>query len=181
MRHTFKEFIDRYYMLSEGLVRSQLDTHELKNAAVKIAKSLLGNADWQIGKTKIFLKVGLKALKARPFLAHAQKYWSLALEKELYSVCKFKLTFFFFVNWLKIFLCPSISGQPSLIRCRSAKVDSAFRPSEVDGVTRWLVLLNYRKPLRVSVGLGGMVLGGEWDLNHRPSSGFYRLRYQDVL
>ncbi|XP_029197955.2 unconventional myosin-VIIa-like [Acropora muricata] len=56
MRHTFKEFIDRYYMLSEGLVRSQLDTHGIKNAAVKIAKSLLGNSDWQIGKTKIFLK-----------------------------------------------------------------------------------------------------------------------------
>lgn len=58
MRHTFKEFIDRYYMLNEGLVRSRLDTHGMKDAAVKIAKSLLGNSDWQIGKTKIFLKVG---------------------------------------------------------------------------------------------------------------------------
>lgn len=63
MRHTFKEFIDRYYMLSEGLVRSQLDTHGMKNAAVKIAKSLLGNSDWQIGKTKIFLKVGYENAK----------------------------------------------------------------------------------------------------------------------
>ena len=61
------------------------------------------------------------------------------------------------MNWLKIFLFSRISGQPSLIRCRSAKDDSASRPSEVGGVTRWLVLLNYHKPLRVSVGLGGMV------------------------
>ena len=57
MRHTFKEFIDRYYMLSEGLARGQLDGQGLKNAAVKIAKGLLGNADWQVGRTKIFLKV----------------------------------------------------------------------------------------------------------------------------
>ncbi|XP_068687074.1 unconventional myosin-VIIa-like [Montipora foliosa] len=56
MRHTFKEFIDRYYMLSEGLARSQLDSQGMKNAAIKITKSLLGNSDWQIGKTKIFLK-----------------------------------------------------------------------------------------------------------------------------
>ena len=62
MRHTFKEFIDRYYMLSEGLVRSQLDSQGMKNAAIKIAKSLLGNSDWQIGKTKIFLKVGNKGV-----------------------------------------------------------------------------------------------------------------------
>ena len=57
MRHTFQEFIDRYYMLSEGLTRSQLDSQGLKNAAVTIAKRLLGNTDWQVGKTKIFLKV----------------------------------------------------------------------------------------------------------------------------
>lgn len=93
----------------------------------------------------------MKTLKTRPFVAHAQKSWFLALEKGLYSVCKLKLAFFFFVNWLKIFLFPRISGQPSLIRCRSAKDDSASRPSEVDGVTRWLVLLNYHKPLRVVV------------------------------
>lgn len=59
MRHTFKEFIDRYHMLSEGLERGQLDSQSLKNAAVRIAKNLLGNADWQVGKTKIFLKVSL--------------------------------------------------------------------------------------------------------------------------
>lgn len=60
MRHTFKEFIDRYYMLSEGLARGQLDGQGLKSAAVKIAKGLLGNTDWQVGKTKIFLKVSNK-------------------------------------------------------------------------------------------------------------------------
>ena len=60
MRHTFKEFIDRYYMLSEGLTRDELDFQGLKNAAIKIAKRLLGNTDWQIGKTKVFLKVKYK-------------------------------------------------------------------------------------------------------------------------
>ena len=57
IRHTFKEFIDRYYMLSEGLARDALDFQGLKNAAITIAKRLIGNTDWQIGKTKIFLKV----------------------------------------------------------------------------------------------------------------------------
>ncbi|KAL9964836.1 hypothetical protein ACROYT_G028531 [Oculina patagonica] len=56
MRHTFKEFIDRYYMLSEGLTRDGLDSQGFKNAAITIAKRLLGNSDWQIGKTKVFLK-----------------------------------------------------------------------------------------------------------------------------
>ncbi|XP_058950063.2 unconventional myosin-VIIa [Pocillopora verrucosa] len=56
IRHTFKEFIDRYHMLSEGLTRDALDFQGLKNAAVTIAKRLLGNTDWQVGKTKIFLK-----------------------------------------------------------------------------------------------------------------------------
>lgn len=57
IRHTFKEFIDRYHMLSEGLARDALDFQGLKNAAVTIAKRLLVNSDWQVGKTKIFLKV----------------------------------------------------------------------------------------------------------------------------
>ncbi|PFX22115.1 unconventional myosin-VIIa-like isoform X2 [Stylophora pistillata] len=56
IRHTFKEFIDRYHMLSEGLARDALDFQGLKNAAVTIAKRLLVNSDWQVGKTKIFLK-----------------------------------------------------------------------------------------------------------------------------
>lgn len=60
IRHTFQEFIDRYYMLSEGLARDGLDFQGLKNAAITIAKRLLGNSDLQIGKTKIFLKVRLK-------------------------------------------------------------------------------------------------------------------------
>lgn len=60
MRHTFKEFTDRYYMLNEGMSRKQLDSQSLKNAAVAIAKRLLRNADWQVGKTKIFLKVRYK-------------------------------------------------------------------------------------------------------------------------
>ena len=59
IRHTFQEFIDRYHMLSEGLARDGLDFQGLKNAAITIAKRLLGNSDWQIGKTKVFLKVRL--------------------------------------------------------------------------------------------------------------------------
>lgn len=63
IRHTFKEFIDRYHMLSEGLTRDALDFQGLKNAAVTIAKRLLGNTDWQVGKTKIFLKVSYLQLR----------------------------------------------------------------------------------------------------------------------
>ena len=37
----------------------------------------------------------MKTLKTRPFVAHTQKSWFLALERELYSVCKLELAFFF--------------------------------------------------------------------------------------
>lgn len=63
IRHTFQEFIDRYYMLSEGLTRDGLDLQGFKNAAITIAKRLLGNSDWQIGKTKVFLKVRFKEIQ----------------------------------------------------------------------------------------------------------------------
>ena len=57
IRHTFKEFIDRYYMLSDVLAPSQYDFQALKHVTVTIAKRVMGGSDWQMGKNKIFLKV----------------------------------------------------------------------------------------------------------------------------
>ncbi|EDO35658.1 predicted protein [Nematostella vectensis] len=56
IRHTFAEFIDRYYMLSPDPVQKNLDVSGLKKATNNIAVKYLSNSDWQLGKTKIFLK-----------------------------------------------------------------------------------------------------------------------------
>ena len=55
IRHKFAEFVDRYRILISGVGPSH--TEECKGASVKICKAVLGNADWQLGKTKVFLKV----------------------------------------------------------------------------------------------------------------------------
>ena len=57
IRHTYKEFMDRYYMLGTGAPPSAHGFDALKNRAETITKAVLGKGDWQMGKTKIFLKV----------------------------------------------------------------------------------------------------------------------------
>ncbi|GAB6021168.1 hypothetical protein CHUAL_003798 [Chamberlinius hualienensis] len=54
IRHTFKEFVDRYRFLIRGVAPS----HKVDCKAVtsKICASVLGKADFQLGKTKVFLK-----------------------------------------------------------------------------------------------------------------------------
>ncbi|XP_066268057.1 unconventional myosin-VIIa-like isoform X2 [Branchiostoma lanceolatum] len=54
IRHTFAQFVDRYRILVNGVGPSHKT--ECKTASQNIAKAILGDADWQIGKTKIFLK-----------------------------------------------------------------------------------------------------------------------------
>ena len=58
IRHTFNEFVDRYRVLYPGLVLSNIT--DFKSAAKKIGNRVLGDKrDWQIGHTKVFLKVGV--------------------------------------------------------------------------------------------------------------------------
>ncbi|XP_076836298.1 unconventional myosin-VIIa [Brachyhypopomus gauderio] len=56
IRYTFAEFVDRYRVLMPGVKPACLQKN-LRGTCQSIAKSALGqNNDWQMGKTKIFLK-----------------------------------------------------------------------------------------------------------------------------
>lgn len=54
IRHTFAEFVDRYRILVAGVKPSV--SEECKSASDKICRAILGDADFQLGKTKVFLK-----------------------------------------------------------------------------------------------------------------------------
>ena len=58
IRHTFKEFIDRYHVLTKSVPHSY-DYEGLKEATMTVARRFLGSSgtEWQMGRTKIFLKV----------------------------------------------------------------------------------------------------------------------------
>ena len=57
IRHVFRDFIDRYRLLAPGIGPSHSEAN-CRSAAEKICKNVLANQDYQIGKTKVFLKVG---------------------------------------------------------------------------------------------------------------------------
>ncbi|KAI3383021.1 hypothetical protein SNEBB_002133 [Seison nebaliae] len=55
IRHEYLEFIDRYRVCCEGVESSQ-KTKDYRSAARRICATVLGNEDYQLGKTKVFLK-----------------------------------------------------------------------------------------------------------------------------
>ena len=57
IRHTFPEFVDRYRILTTGIPSSSC-VDDCKSASGKICSAVLGDADFQLGKSKVFLKVG---------------------------------------------------------------------------------------------------------------------------
>eukprot|EP00731_Ephydatia_muelleri_P029534 Em0021g57a len=54
IRHTFKEFVERYYVLQPGMIVAQVP--DMKLAAKTLCTKVLGGHDWQIGNTKVFIK-----------------------------------------------------------------------------------------------------------------------------
>ncbi len=54
IRHEYAEFVDRYYLLVKGMKAKEPNP---KEATSVIASLILPKEDWQLGKTKIFLKV----------------------------------------------------------------------------------------------------------------------------
>jgi len=56
IRHLFRDFVDRYRLLGPGIGPSHCEG-DCRSAAEKICKTVLINQDYQIGKTKVFLKV----------------------------------------------------------------------------------------------------------------------------
>ena len=57
IRHTFAEFVDRYRILVSGVMASHAE--DCRSASNKICHAVLGDADFQLGKTKVFLKARL--------------------------------------------------------------------------------------------------------------------------
>ena len=54
IRHTFADFVDRYRILVSGV--GPAHSEDCRAASTKICKAVLGGADFQLGKTKVFLK-----------------------------------------------------------------------------------------------------------------------------
>ena len=55
IRHTFEEFVERYRVLIPGLTLS--DVKDFKYTSKMICNRVMEGHDWQIGYTKVFLKV----------------------------------------------------------------------------------------------------------------------------
>ena len=56
IRHLFQDFVDRYRLLAPGVGPSHCEG-DCRLAVDKICKIILISQDYQIGKTKVFLKV----------------------------------------------------------------------------------------------------------------------------
>jgi myosin-7 len=54
IRHSFPDFVDRYRILIDGIKPSHKE--DCRTASAKICQAVLGTADFQLGKTKVFLK-----------------------------------------------------------------------------------------------------------------------------
>jgi len=61
IRHHFSEFVERYGLLMVGL--GPVNKLESRSTALRICKSVLGSADYQLGRTKVFLKVSCSILE----------------------------------------------------------------------------------------------------------------------
>lgn len=55
IRHRFRDFVDRYRILANGIGPSHKEDCRL--ASEKICKAVLQGMDFQLGRTKVFLKV----------------------------------------------------------------------------------------------------------------------------
>jgi len=55
IRHLFTDFVDRYRILVRGVGPPHLE--DCYSATLKICQVVLGESDFQMGRTKVFLKV----------------------------------------------------------------------------------------------------------------------------
>ena len=67
IRHTFAEFVDRYHLLIPGVTEAmRAPNANLRQLCERVLKSMIDGHDWQIGKTKVFLKVSNTVERAGP-------------------------------------------------------------------------------------------------------------------
>jgi myosin-7 len=55
IRHLFYDFVERYRILVRGIGPPQCE--DCRAASKKICQAVLGQSDYQLGNTKVFLKV----------------------------------------------------------------------------------------------------------------------------
>lgn len=55
IRHTFAEFVDRYRFLLPGIPPAN-KINDCREVTAKLCSSILGKVDYQLGRTKVFLK-----------------------------------------------------------------------------------------------------------------------------
>lgn len=61
IRHKFRDFVERYRLLCNGI--GPAHTIECRGASQKICDLVLKGTDYQLGKTKVFLKVRIISRK----------------------------------------------------------------------------------------------------------------------
>lgn len=54
IRHKFKDFVERYRFLINGVPPAHLT--DCRAATARVCAAVLGRTDYQLGKTKVFLK-----------------------------------------------------------------------------------------------------------------------------
>ena len=57
IRHDFEQFVDRYRILWSKMTPDVVKGADAKTNSIKLAKHILGDRDWQVGVTKLFIKV----------------------------------------------------------------------------------------------------------------------------
>jgi len=58
IRHDFVQFVDRYRILWSEMTPEVINGADAKTNSIKLAKHILGSErDWQVGVTKVFIKV----------------------------------------------------------------------------------------------------------------------------
>ena len=58
IRHDFEQFVDRYRILWSKMTPEVVKGADAKTNSIKLAKHILGDQrDWQVGATKVFIKV----------------------------------------------------------------------------------------------------------------------------
>ena len=51
------QFVDRYRILWSEMTPDVIKVADTKTNSIKLAKHILGDRDWQVGATKVFIKV----------------------------------------------------------------------------------------------------------------------------
>ncbi|KAI1903183.1 hypothetical protein AGOR_G00024590 [Albula goreensis] len=129
IRHTFMEFVDRYRVLVPG-VKPAYKQEDLQGTCKHIAEGVLGKeGDWQIGKTKIFLKMQVGFLRLQALFRSRKLYRTYQSVRlcvtHLQAHCRgFLLRQVFYRRmWAVITIQAHVRGMISRRLCKQLKIE----------------------------------------------------------